>query len=530
MKEVLEFKNLSKSFSGNSVLKDVSFKINEGEIIGLVGENGAGKSTMMNILFGMSFIEATGGYEGDILLDGNVVKFTSPEQALKAGIGMVHQEFSLIPGFEATENILLNREILKDNFLSRKIYKKLALLERGKMQNKAEETVSILGVDIPVQTIVGDMPVGHKQFIEISRELSKDNIRVIIMDEPTAVLTESEADILLQAIKKLSERGISFIFISHRLKEVQEVCDRIVVLRDGEIVENAVNDNITVTQIANWMVGRKVDSENLPFKTKVISDEVVMKINNLFVDMPGETVRNVSLEVRKGEILGLAGLAGQGKIGIPNGIMGLYPAGGEVIYKDKLLNINNPKEVLESNIAFVSEDRRGMGLLLDEGIDWNICFNAMQIQDKFLKKVGPFSFRDEKEMDRVANTYIQDLEIRCQGPKEKVKNLSGGNQQKVCLAKAFAVDPEFLFVSEPTRGIDIGAKQLVLDSLLEYNEKHGTTIVIVSSELEELRSISDRIAVIYKGEVFDILEPDAPVEDFGLMMAGISLEEAKKDE
>ena len=496
MGEILEFRNVGKSFSGNHVLKDVSFKLKEGEILGLVGENGAGKSTMMNILFGMSFIRETGGYEGDVLIDGEKVNFKNPIDALEAGIGMVHQEFSLIPEFTATENILLNREITKKNPISAVFGKQLDTLERSTMEEKAKEAIEKLGVDINTKTLAKDMPVGHKQFLEIARELSKDKVKIIIMDEPTAVLTESEADILIDAMKRLAKKGIAIIFISHRLREIIDVCDQVIVLRDGEIIKDTENKDLNI-----------------------------MKVENLYVDMPGESVRDVSFEVKKGEILGVCGLAGQGKLGIPNGIMGLYPSGGTVTYEGEMLDINHTKEVLKKNLAFVSEDRRGVGLLLDEGIDWNIAFDAMMVNDRFIKKVGPFKFRDDKAMKEAALKYIDELEIRTQGPSEKAKNLSGGNQQKVCLAKAFALEPKFLFVSEPTRGIDIGAKSLVLEALKKYNREHDTSIVIISSELEELRSIADRILVIFEGKVFGELLPTDPVEYFGLMMAGTKPEE-----
>lgn len=525
MGEVLEFRNVGKSFSGNHVLKDVSFKLNSGEILGLVGENGAGKSTMMNILFGMKFIAETGGYTGEVLIDGKEVNFNSPKDALEAGIGMVHQEFSLIPGFTATENILLNREYTVSNPISKVFGKNLETLDLKKMEEKAVNSIGKLGITMNPRTLAKDMPVGHKQFLEIARELSKENVKIIIMDEPTAVLTESEADILINAMKNLARKGISIIFISHRLREIVDVCDKVIVLRDGEIIKDTPNENLNIMDIASWMVGRKVTKEVRSDEERNISEDVIMRVKNLYVNMPGEAVSDVSFEVHEGEILGLCGLAGQGKLGVPNGIMGLYPSGGVVTYKGKRLDINNTKEVLKNKIAFVSEDRRGVGLLLDEGIDWNIAFDAMMVHDKFIKKVGPFKFRDDKSMKEAALKYIDELEIRTQGPKEKAKNLSGGNQQKVCLAKAFSLEPDFLFVSEPTRGIDIGAKTLVLDALKKYNREHNTTIVMVSSELEELRSITDRILVIFEGKVFGELLPTDPVEHFGLMMAGTRPEE-----
>ncbi len=244
--------------------------------------------------------------------------------------------------------------------------------------------------------------------------------------------------------------------------------------------------------------------------------------------MPGETVRDVSFQVNKGEIFGIGGLAGQGKLGIPNGIMGLYAAGGAVTLNGKSIQLNNPGEALKAGMAFVSEDRRGVGLLLDESLDWNIAFSAMQVHGKYLKPVlgGLFSLRDEAAMAALSQEYIKLLDIKCTGHKQKAKELSGGNQQKICLAKAFALKPDLLFVSEPTRGIDVGAKRLVLDTLRKYNQEYGTTIVMISSELEELRSTCDRIAIIDEGRIAGILPPTTDVAEFGILMAGVA--EAKE--
>jgi simple sugar transport system ATP-binding protein len=239
-------------------------------------------------------------------------------------------------------------------------------------------------------------------------------------------------------------------------------------------------------------------------------------------------VRDVSASVRKGEIFGIGGLAGQGKLGIPNGIMGLYPAGGKVTLHGKDIALNAPAKALKAGMSFVSEDRRGVGLLLDESLDWNIAFTAMQIHGQYLKPImgGVFTQRDDKGMETLCKEYIELLDIKCTSSKQKAKELSGGNQQKICLAKAFAMKPDLLFVSEPTRGIDVGAKKLVLDTLRKYNREYGTTIVMISSELEELRSICDRIAIIDEGKIAGILPPTADVADFGILMAGIGASEA----
>lgn len=522
---LLKVEGVGKEYDGNRVLKDINFTLEKGKILGLVGENGAGKSTLMNILFGMKVISETGGYEGSVYLNGEKIKFKSPVDALKAGIGMVHQEFSLIPGFTVAENVLLNMEKTKKSLISKVLGKRVETIDLPEIRKSAKKAIDTLGVQMNTETLVSEMPVGHKQFIEIAREIDRSQVKLIVLDEPTAVLTESEAEILLKSMRLLADIGISIVFISHRLREITSICDTIVVLRDGLVVVESPAKGVDVRQIAQWMVGRDVDAEvgrHIKSVAKLNESDIIFETRNLWVDMPGEIIKNVSLKVRRGEILGIGGLAGQGKLGIPNGIMGLFAAGGEIFFENKPLLLNNTLMALKSGIAFVSEDRRGVGLLLDEPINWNIAFNAMQVQNKFLKSYlgGMIKWRDEKSMKDCALEYIKSLEIRCISGRQKARNLSGGNQQKVCLAKAFAMNPKLLFVSEPTRGIDVGAKKLVLDALRKYNKENNTTIVIISSELEELRSISDRIAIVCEGKIFGILPPNAPVVDFGLLMAG----------
>jgi len=533
---LLEMRHISKDYFGNEVLSDINFSLKRGEILGLVGENGAGKSTLVKILFGMDEIHQTGGYGGSVFIEGNEVHFTSPIDALACGIGMVHQEFSLLPDSTATENILLNREPLKHTFASELFGERLNTLDRESMEKIAQGAIDKLGVPLDGKMLVSEMPVGHKQFTEIARELSKEattemeeGLRLLVLDEPTAVLSEQEAESLLKAMRTLSAEGIAIIFISHRLQEIIDVCDTIMVMRDGRIIKTVPSEGVKVTDIAHWMVGRKVDSAKRNTRTFNYKDsEVVLSIKNLWVDMPGETVRNVNLDVYDGEILGIGGMAGQGKLGVPNGVMGLFPAGGQVVFQGEELPLNQPRAFLDAGMAFVSEDRRGVGLLLDESLEWNITFTAMQIQDKFLKRClkGLFSWRDQKAIEEETMKYVKQLEIRCVSTRQNARELSGGNQQKVCLAKAFAVHPKLLFVSEPTRGIDIGAKSLVLDALRRYNQESGTTIVMISSELEELRSVCDRIAIVNDGKVFGILPATSESAQFGLMMVGQEVQEA----
>ena len=517
---LLQMQNIKKDFFGNQVLTDINFTLGEGEVLGLCGENGAGKSTLMKILFGMDVIRETGGYGGDILIDGQKVEFNTPFDALEAGIGMVHQEFSLIPGFSATENILLNREPCKKNIVSEVFGDRLNTLDYKEMDRRSSAAIEKMGVAIDANMVISDMPVGHKQFTEIARELSKDQLKLLILDEPTAVLTEKEAEALLESIRGMAARGISVIFITHRLHEILAVCDKVVVMRDGFVVRDVPAKETSVEDITKWMVGRDVQSAAVGEARSNDGARTIMSIQNLWVDMPGETVRDVSLDIKEGEILGIGGLAGQGKLGIPNGVMGLYEAGGKVTFNGGEIPLNNPRKCLDSSLAFVSEDRREVGLLLDESLEWNVAFPAMQIQEKFLKKLlgGFIKWRDEKGIHEVTQKYIDELQIKCTSSKQKARELSGGNQQKVCLAKAFALEPKFLFVSEPTRGIDVGAKSLVLEALKKFNRENGVTVVMISSELEELRQTCDRIAIVSGGQVAGILPAAASSEEFGLLM------------
>jgi simple sugar transport system ATP-binding protein len=531
---LLRLEGVSKDFYGTPVLSDVSFSLNQGEIIGLVGENGAGKTTLMHILFGMPVIADTGGFGGKIFIGDNQVNFKSPFDALNAGIGMVHQEFSLIPGFSACENIMLNREPVRHSPAAEVFGERLSSLRRDIMKSRSAAAIERLGVNINPETVIAEMPVGHKQFTEIAREIDREQVKILVLDEPTAVLTESEAEILLKALRRLAADGIALIFISHRLHEVTAAADRIVVLRDGSIIRDVPNRGVSVQDIASWMVGRDVAGsaarpaglKAAAAETEAAEDSDALRVEHLWVDMPGETVRDVSFSVRPGEIFGIGGLAGQGKLGIPNGIMGLYAAGGTVFLGDKQVQLGNPRAALEAGMAFVSEDRRGVGLLLDESLEWNIAFPSMQIKGEYLKIFlgGLISFRDEKAMRRVAGEYIKKLEIKCTGTKQPARELSGGNQQKICLSKAFALEPKLLLVSEPTRGIDVGAKKIVLETLLSYNRDRGTTIVMISSELEELRSVCGRIAIVDSGRIAGILPYHAPAADFGLLMSGITAE------
>ncbi len=516
---ILEMNHITKEYGSVAVLKDVTLRIRPGEIHALLGENGAGKSTLMNVLFGMPVIHATGGFRGEVIVDGEKTNILSPMDAMTKGIGMVHQEFMLIPGFSITDNIKLNREITRPWPVSRALGKDLEFLDRKRMSEDARRALDSVGMGIDELALVSGLPVGHMQFIEIAREIDKLGMKVLVFDEPTAVLTESEAQQLLSVMKDIASRGIAIIFITHRLDEVMDAADTVTILRDGKLVRTLDKKETSQEQLAALMIGR--GDENViavKRRTEKLGDGTAMEIRDLWVNMPGEVARGVDLDVMQGEILGIGGLAGQGKIGIPNGIMGLYEAAGRVKLFGKEIKLNDPSAALRSGMAMVSEDRRGVGLLLDQSIEDNIVFSAMQVNGRFLKKwLGQ---KDAAGIRAHADKMIADLDIRCTSAQQPVGTLSGGNQQKVCVARALTLEPKFLFVAEPTRGIDIGAKQLVLDTLVKLNRDMGMTIVMVSSELQELRSVCDRIAIIAEGRVEAILRPDDSDVDFGLAMSG----------
>ena len=517
---LLEVKNISKFYGENQVLKDISINIKKGEIHGLVGENGAGKSTLMNIMFGMPVIHSTGGFEGEMTLDGEVFAPKTPMEAMDLGIGMVHQEFMLIPGFTITENIKLNRENTKPTILSKVLGPKLEKLDIDKMRKDSKAALKKLHMDIDEFLPVSGLPVGYMQFIEIAREIDKSNLKLLILDEPTAVLTESEAERFLEVIKDLTDMGIGMLFITHRLNEIKNVTDSLTILRDGKLVKSIATKDINIIEMAKLMVGREVKASISETKNYDEELETFIKLEDFVVNMPGERIRGIDLDIKKGEILGIGGLAGQGKIGLANGIMGLYPTKGKLIKEGKEMPLNNPREMLMGKVAFLSEDRKGVGLLLDDPIDLNIAFTTLEIKEKFIKKIGPLKMVNKSEIKSHGEQMIKDLDIRCTGPGQDTRYLSGGNQQKVCIARALTLEPELLMVSEPTRGIDIGAKNLVLDTLVNLNKEKDTTIIITSSELAELRQISDRIVIISEGKIHSILSPDDSDEMFGLAMAG----------
>lgn len=519
VKKIIDIKKLSKKYGNNYALKDVDLEINEGEIHGLIGANGSGKSTLMNILFGNPLISESGGYSGEISICGERRRINTPLASIKSGIGMIHQEFALIGDMNVAENIKITRENLL-NYTEKLMGSELAYVNDYKDHEESKDILNKLGIDIDTYVKVLNLSTNMKQFIEIAREVSKNDLKLLMLDEPTAVLNKEDSDTLLKIIKDIAKKGTSIIFVSHRLEEITEICDRVTVLRDGEVVSRYKKLEFNIEKIAEDMIGHKV--VKVYNEKKGLKEENILEFQNFSVHMPGERVKDINLTVKKGEILGITSLAGHGKLGLGYGIMGVHKTEGKVNYKGSNLSLDNSKEIIQKGIYMISDDRKNLGLLMDHSVRDNIVFTALQNNNRFLKRIPVFnlSILNKKESKEYVEKCIDDFNIKCSSLNQNVRELSGGNQQKVCIARAIALNPEVLFVAEPTRGVDVGAKERILDMLLKINDENNTTVVIASSELEELKRVCDRVVVMYEGKIFDILDPKISDNNFALALSG----------
>lgn len=521
---VLEIKELSKYYGSLKVLDNINLSVKRGEIHGLIGANGSGKSTLMNVLFGNSVIRESGGFSGELQIEGRKADIKTTRDAVEYGIGMIHQEFALIPDMTIAENIKLSRENTKQ-VLESFIGGRLAPVDKERDRRDAAKVLQRLGFEIDVSILAGSLSTNIKQFVEIAREVDKEGLKLLFLDEPTAVLNKSDSLKLMEVLKELSAEGTAIIFVSHRLDEVCSICDRITVLRDGAVVSCTERDKFSIVGLANDMIG--YDVQKAVSRRKFTADKVLMSLRGFEVDMPGESISGIDMDIHKGEIVGVTSLSGHGKLALGYGIMGLYKTRGEVLYKGRMLEVSDIKETINSGIYFLPDDRRGAGLLLEHSVGENIVFSGFHIKNLFSKRVfRGLSFFDSKEGNAHIEKFIKRFEIKCSSQQQKVMELSGGNQQKVCISRALTMKPEILFISEPTRGVDIGAKEKLLEMLTEINIEEGTTLVIASSELEELTRICDRIVVLFEGRVFKILEPDADEIEFALAISGEENENA----
>ena len=516
---MLQIRNLGKSFGSVQALKSVSLDLAAGEIHGLIGANGCGKTTLLNILFGHPLISKTGGYRGDLLFDGEPVRIDSPVTALRYGIGMIHQEFSLIPTMTVAENIKINHERthrLTDRLLGRS----LALIDRRKNREDAVRALAALGIQVPVDIQVAEVALSAKQFVEIAREIDKLQLQLLMLDEPSAVLSHTDAEALMAILKRLASEGSAILYVSHRLDEVMGLCDRITVLRDGEVVGRWTRPHFELPTLVEQMSGRRVVKAQRSTRKK--ADEVLCRIEDLHVHKPGEQLHGLSLDIMKGEILGLAGLSGHGKLAVGPGIMGMHPTSGRIYLDGERIQSPSASNMLGKGVCFLPEDRAAVGLLMDHAIMDNIVFTASQIDGGFARTrwLKSLSLLDTAAVERYAKDCVDRFQIKCGSIRQRAAELSGGNQQKVCIARALAIQPRLLFVSEPTRGVDIVAKEIILKIFVELNRTLGMTLIIASSELEELKRICDRIAVIYNGRRFGIFDPDCEDRDFTLAFSG----------
>ena len=482
MPQLLAIREIRKSFPGVQALAGVSLDVHAGEIHALVGENGAGKSTLMKVLSG---VYPHGEYQGKILIDEIEQRFSGIRDAETAGIAIVFQDFSLVPELSIAENIFLGRLPAAGG-----------IVRWNSLHADARALLQQLNVDLSTETKVGDLGIGHQQLVEIAKALSH-RARILILDEPTAALNDAESLKLFQILGTLRQRGLGLIYVSHRLEEVLQLGDRITVLRDGRSVASHPRNDIDRKRMVTLMVGREV-SQMFP-EPKRKAGEVALAVKNLSVAHPvihgRDVLRKISLDVRSGEVLGIAGLMGSGRTALLNVLFGSFPQiySGEVLIKNKIVDISKPRQAIKHGIALVTEDRKRLGLSLGASVGENMTLVALR---NF--SIGTV-LQKQQEISHVERMMV-DLRVKASSPETVVGTLSGGNQQKVVLGKWLLNRPQVLLLDEPTRGIDVGAKQEIY-ARIDALANEGMAIVMVSSEMEELLGVCDRILVMHQGGI-----------------------------
>jgi ribose transport system ATP-binding protein len=485
MGEILRMEGIFKKFPGVQALSDVDLNLNEGEIHCLVGENGAGKSTLIKILAG-----AYKKDEGRILINGEEVDIINPYVGRMLGISVIYQELGLVPSLSAAENIFLGNEN----------YHKIGTINWKKTKEEAKKLLNTLGIDFPVETLVRDLSVAHQQFVTTARALSVRSI-ILVMDEPSAVFSGKELDLLFETITRLKKRGMGIIYISHRLAEVFEIGDKITILRDGKKVHEAKVSEINIEQVVKHMVGREI--KEYFFKEKIPFGENVLTIKDL--ERAG-VLHNINLQLRKGEILAISGLVGAGRTELARALAGADPIDrGEIVINGQKVRIKSPLAALNLGVGLIPEDRKRYGLLLERSVEENISLPILQNISRF----GSINF---KKLFETVKYYIKYLRIRTPSFYQLVNNLSGGNQQKVVLAKWLASKCKILVMDEPTRGVDVGAK-VEIYHLMNDIVKGGGAIILISSELPEVLSLSDRILVMCEGRITKELIPEETTQE-----------------
>lgn len=488
----IEMKDIYKSFGKNDVLKGVDFTLNDGEIHALVGENGAGKSTLMNILSGVLSKD-----KGEILIDGKEVDISDTNVAKKYGISFIHQELSDWPELTVMDNIFMNNEIKNGIFL-----------DKAKMRKKCIELLERFDLDINPKTKVSELSVGQRQMMEIAKA-NLNKVNVLILDEPTSALTNNEIDKLFKLIKRLRDKNVSMIYISHRMEEIFSLTNKITVMRDGKSVSVMDTNKTDEREVVSYMVGRDI-GDFYPEMDAEISD-VKIELKNF--NREG-FFKDINIEAKKGEVLGISGLMGAGRTEIMRSVFGLDPKdSGEVFIDGKKIEIKNPADAIKNKIGFVTENRQEEGLILDESIRENISLLNF---DKFSKN----SFIDKAKEKNLSDNLVDSFKVKTQSSESKISDLSGGNQQKVVFAKWYAIGPEILILDEPTKGVDVGAKREIYDLIKDLTKK-AVSIILISSDLPELISLSNRIYVIHEGKIQgELLKKDASQEKIMTLATG----------
>ncbi|GAB3616104.1 ABC transporter ATP-binding protein [Okibacterium endophyticum] len=494
----LELRGITKRFGALVANDHIDLTVESGEIHALLGENGAGKSTLMNVLYGLYQAD-----DGDVLIDGDVKHFAGPGDAMNAGIGMVHQHFMLIPVFTVAENVMLGHE--QTGFGGR--------LDLEAARAQVREISDRFGFHIDPDALVEDLPVGVQQRVEIVKALSRD-ARVLVFDEPTAVLTPQETDELMNIMRQLRDAGTSIVFITHKLREVREVADRITVIRLGKVVGEA-SPTATNTELASLMVGRAV-SLTVQKNAPTLGDAALVLRNVSVIDPHGQTVvKDVSFEVRGGEVLVIAGVQGNGQTELTEALIGLQPrVTGTIDLDGAPLRGLTVRKILDAGVGFVPEDRTEDGLVAEFSIAENLILD--RITSAPFVKAGNLQLG---YLAAFAREKVGEFDIRAQGIDTKAGRLSGGNQQKVVLARELSRDLRLFVAAQPTRGLDVGSIEFVHSRIIETRDA-GLPVVVVSTELDEVLALADRIAVMYRGEIVGIVPADTPRDVLGLMMAG----------
>jgi ribose transport system ATP-binding protein len=472
----VSMRGISKSFSGVKVLDQVDFELRQGEIHALAGGNGAGKSTLMKILVGVYSLD-----EGAFDVGARQVRFSSIEDARAAGVGMVFQEFSLVPTLTVAQNVFLTREKRG----------RIGLLDDRASVRRTREIFRTMEVDVDPRRSLDELPTAYWQLTEIAKALSQD-ARVLIMDEPTAALAKTETAQLFALMRRLKEQGISIVYISHRMEEVFEICDRISVLRDGRKVLTDELAKLTSDQVIDEIVGRKLEQTMLWKERDVPAEtEVLLEVRGL---VSGTKLNGVDLQLRRGEILGLAGLMGSGRTELARAIFGIDGTdSGEILIHGRATSIDSPEGAIAAGIALIPEDRRAQGLILDHTVRRNFLL-------PLLGRLSRAGFVDDRRGDRIAESFVQRLSIRTPSIDYPIRLLSGGNQQKVVIAKWLATEPQILIMDEPTAGVDIGTKGEIVNMVRAFADA-GNGVIIISSELPELLAVSDRVLILRDGRV-----------------------------